>query len=133
MKYLLDTNVCITFFSQRNSRLDQRLAMVATQAKAICSVVKAELFYGAYKSQNHQANLARMNAFANHLVSLPFDDAAAQIYGELRAELERKGTPIGHHDLQIAAISLAYNLTLVTHNTREFSRVPNLLREDWEI
>ena len=133
MKYLLDTNVCITFFGQRNSRLNQRLALVATQDKAICSVVKAELFYGAYKSQKQQASLARISAFASHLVSLPFDDAAAQSYGEIRAELERRGTPIGHHDLQIAAIALAHNLILVTHNTREFSRVPKLLIEDWEI
>ncbi len=133
MKYLLDTNVYITYFNQRNPRLTQRLAMTVAQDKVLCSVVKAELFYGAYKSQHRAANLARINAFVGQSVSLPFDDIAAQLYGEIRADLERKGTPIGHHDLQIAAIALARNLTVVTHNTREFSRVPNLLLEDWEI
>ena len=66
-------------------------------------------------------------------VSLPFDDAAASVYAIIRAHLESAGTPIGPYDLQIAAIALANGLTLVTHNTREFSRVPGLLLEDWEV
>ena len=64
--------------------------------------------------------------------SLPFDDAAAEAYGRLRAELARRGMPIGPNDLMIAAIALAYGFTLVTHNTSEFSRVPGLRLEDWE-
>jgi tRNA(fMet)-specific endonuclease VapC len=63
---------------------------------------------------------------------LPFDDAAAEAYGRLRAELARRGTPIGPNDLMIAAIALAHDLTLVTHNTAEFSRVSGLRLEDWE-
>ncbi len=69
---------------------------------------------------------------ANH-PNLDFDSGAARAFGELRADLERKGTTIGAYDLQIAAIALTHDLTLVTHNTREFGRVPNLTLEDWEI
>lgn len=64
--------------------------------------------------------------------SLPFDGRAAQIFGEIRADLARKGTPIGPYDLQIAAIALAHNVTLVTHNSVEFGRIATLRLEDWE-
>ena len=90
----------------------------------ICQIVKAELYYGAYKSARRDANLALLTKFFNQFESLPFDDAAAEAYGRLRAELARRGTPIGPNDLMIAAIALAYDLILVTHNTSEFSRVP---------
>jgi tRNA(fMet)-specific endonuclease VapC len=63
---------------------------------------------------------------------LDFDIVAARIQGEIRADLERKGTPIGPYDVQVAAIALANNLTLVTHNTAEFSRIPDLTLDDWE-
>ena len=99
----------------------------------VCSVVKAELFYGAMRSNNPQRTLANQQKFLNSFVSLPFDDQAAVIYGRIRAHLATQGMPIGANDLQIAAISLAHNLTLVTHNQREFSRVPGLHLEDWEI
>lgn len=99
---------------------------------AICSVVKAELFYGANRSNNPQRTLALQQKFLNNFVSLPFNDAAAIIFGEIRSSLSAKGTPIGPYDLQIAAIALANNLILVTHNTREFSRIADLRLEDWE-
>jgi tRNA(fMet)-specific endonuclease VapC len=132
MKYLLDTNVCVQFLSGRVPHLSKRLAATSAQDKIVCAIVRTELYYGAYKSQRQASSLATINAFLAHLPTLPFDDAAAQICGEIRADLARKGTPIGPYDLQIAAIALAHNLTLVTHNTREFSRVPNLLLDDWE-
>jgi tRNA(fMet)-specific endonuclease VapC len=99
----------------------------------VCSVVKAELCYGAMKSANPERNFALQQAFLNQFVSLPFDDLAATTFGTVRAQLEIRGTPIGAYDLQIAAITLANNLTLVTHNTREFERVHGLQIEDWEI
>jgi tRNA(fMet)-specific endonuclease VapC len=133
MKYLLDTNVCINFIHQRYPILTQRFLSIPTNDKVICSVVRAELFYGAYKSQHQISSLARIEAFLIGYTNLNYDETTARLSGKLRAELERKGTPIGPYDLQIAAIALAHNLTLVTHNTREFSRVPNLLIEDWEI
>ena len=134
MKYLLDTNVCITFLGQRNPTLNQRFSTVPAQDKIVCSIVRAELYYGVYKSQRQQANLLKIDSFLAHFpVTLPFDNQAARIYGVLCAELESKGTPIGSNDLQIAAIALANQLALVTHNVSEFSRIPNLLWEDWEV
>jgi tRNA(fMet)-specific endonuclease VapC len=133
MKYLLDTNVCINVLQQRYSILTQRFLSTSAQDKVVCSIVRAELYYGAYKSQRQQSNLAELQTFLQHYPNLDFDIAPARLCGEMRADLARKGTPIGPNDLQIAAIAWAHQLTLVTHNTREFSRVPNLLLEDWEV
>jgi tRNA(fMet)-specific endonuclease VapC len=133
MKYLLDTNVCIVYLKGRNLSLKQRLDTVSIQDIAVCSVVKAELCYGAMKSANPERNFALQQSFLAQFVSLPFDDIAATTFGEIRAQLEIRGMPIGAYDLQIAAIALANNLILVTHNTREFERVDGLQIEDWEV
>ena len=82
--------------------------------------------------EDPQRTLANQQRFLNLFTSLPFDDDAASVYGDIRAYLAQQGTPIGSNDLQIAAIALNRNLILVTHNTREFSRVPGLSWEDWE-
>lgn len=84
------------------------------------------------KSQTPELSLAKQLRFLNQFVSLSFDDAAAQIFGEIRANLVKKGTPIGPYDLQIAAIAIANQVTLVTRNTAEFGRIPSLQVEDWE-
>jgi tRNA(fMet)-specific endonuclease VapC len=96
--------------------------------------VLAELLYGALHSGPiHQAaNLALIGNLRNQFISLPFDDRAAEEYGTIRAHLASLGTPIGPNDMLIAAIALANKLTLVTHNTTEFSRVPGLALEDWQ-
>jgi tRNA(fMet)-specific endonuclease VapC len=94
-------------------------------------VVKAELFHGALKSRNEK-NLTLVKIFSTSFESLPFDDQAAEIYGHIRAALEKQGKLIGPYDLLIAAIALANNVTLVTHNLDEFKRVPNLVLEDWQ-
>jgi tRNA(fMet)-specific endonuclease VapC len=130
--YLLDTNACIVYLNRPISGVRRRLETLPPQDIAICSVVKSELFYGARRSNNPQRTLALQSAFLNNFFSLPFDDAAATIFGRIRAELATLGTPIGPYDLQIASIALAHNLILVTHNTREFSRVNGLQIEDWE-
>jgi len=132
MTYLLDTNTCIRFLNPRSSAVPNHMAAVRQEEVVICQIVKAELYYGAYKSARRDANLALLAKFFNQFVSRPFDDASAAAYGRLRAELARRGTPIGPNDLMIAAIALAYDLTLVTHNTAEFARVPGLRLEDWE-
>ncbi len=89
-------------------------------------------FYGAMKSQNPQRTLARQQPFVSRFVSLPFDDKAAKVYSEIRADLEKMGQPIGPNDLLIAAIAIANDVMLVTHNTHEFGRVKGLKLEDWE-
>lgn len=99
----------------------------------LCSIVKAELLYGASRSNNAAGALSRLETFFAPYQSIPFDDAAAAEYGDIRAHLAAAGTPIGPNDLFIAAIARSRQLTLVTHNTREFSRVAGLLIEDWEL
>lgn len=132
MIYLLDTNVCIRYLNGRAPGVLQRLRAQEPGDIAVCSVVKAELFYGAQRSLDPKRSLAVQRQFLQPYRSLPFDDNAAEIAGLLRARLAALGTPIGPHDVQIAAIALANNCTLVTHNLREFGRIPNLLLEDWE-
>ncbi|MBW4455514.1 MAG: type II toxin-antitoxin system VapC family toxin [Nostoc indistinguendum CM1-VF10] len=131
MRYLLDTNACIVYLNRPISAVRQRLESLSP-ADIVCSVVKAELFYGAMRSNNPTRTLALQEAFLNNFVFLPFDDRASRIFGTIRAELGMLGTPIGPNELQIAAIALVNKLTLVTHNTREFSRVSGLVIEDWE-
>jgi len=131
--YLLDTNVCIKYLNGRSERIRQNIESKSPGNITLCSVVKAELFYGAMKSANPERNLKRISLFFNRFVSFPFDDKTSEVYGQIRANLEKADTPIGPNDMLIAAIALANNLTLVTHNTREFGRIENLKIEDWEI
>lgn len=131
MIYLLDTNFCIELLNKKDSRASQKLAEASPLDVRLCSVVKAELFHGAYKS-GREANINLVRMFSTLFESLPFDDRAAEVYGQLRTELERRGKLIGPNDLLIASISLAHDATLITHNTSEFSHVPNLQIEDWQ-
>ncbi|NBD17461.1 MAG: PIN domain-containing protein [Cyanobacteria bacterium] len=133
MLYLLDTNVIAIYLNQRSVLLRERLEQIHPDDIAVCSVVKFELFYGAMRSGNPSKNLTRQQEFLDLFVSLPFDDKAAAKAGEIRNYLASQGTPIGSYDLLIAAIAITNNLTLVTHNMREFKRVPDLNLEDWEI
>ncbi|WP_299410842.1 type II toxin-antitoxin system VapC family toxin [Acaryochloris sp. IP29b_bin.148] len=133
MRYLLDTNVCVVYLNGRSTSVRDRLLATSAKEIAVCSVVKAELFYGAFRSNNSRRTLERQQAFLSRFVSLPFEDESALLAGQIRAKLANAGTPIGSYDLQIAAISLANNLILVTHNTREFERVDELQIEDWEL
>lgn len=133
LKYLLDTNACIVYIRNFQSGVRRKLESMPKSRVAVCSIVKAEMFYGSMKSQNPQKSLREQNKFFKEFQSLPFDDDAALIFGELRADLTKKGTPIGAYDFQIAAITLANDLTLITHNTKEFGRINDLKIEDWEI
>lgn len=133
MRYLLDTNVCVMYLNGRSTVVRDRLLATPIEEMAVCFVVKAELFYGAMRSNKPSQTLARQQEFLKQFVSLPFGDEAALSFGMVRAQLASAGTPIGSYDLQIAAIALVHNLTLVTHNTREFNRVDGLKVEDWEI
>jgi len=89
MTFLLDANTCIKYLNGRSVRVRQRLESVSPEDVVLCSVVKAELFYGAMKSSRIAENFSRAEIFASRFVSLPFDDAAAAVYGEIRARLER--------------------------------------------
>lgn len=132
MIWLLDTDTCIRYLNPRPSLVQERLRVHAANQIMLCDVVRMELFYGAYRSQRPDQNLATVARFFRQFVSLPFDHTAAQICGQIRAQLAQQGRPIGPYDVQIAAIALAHQATIVTHNTREFLRVSDLLVEDWE-
>jgi tRNA(fMet)-specific endonuclease VapC len=133
MRYLLDTNTCIRYINGTSKAVFENLDAQEEGDVVVCSVVKAELFYGAMRSQKPDKNLADQQVFLSLFTSLPFDDRAAEVYGRIRADLANKGTPIGGNDLMIAAIALVHALTLVTHNTGEFERVDGLNIVDWEI
>ncbi len=132
MRYLLDTNTCIGVLTNRVATLTEHWKRASVGQIRLCSVVKAELLFGAEKSFKRALVLQKLEVFFSRFKSMPFDDAAAQAYGVLRAATEKEGRPIGPNDMLIAAIALANGLTLVTHNTAEFNRVPGLLLEDWE-
>jgi tRNA(fMet)-specific endonuclease VapC len=133
MIYLLDTNVCIHLLNDRHTYIERRMQQHNPSDIALCSVVKAELLYGARHSQRVDQNLQKLAAFFAPLQSLPFDDACAHQYGIVRAELLRQGKPIGANDMLIAAIALRHDATLITNNTNEFERVPGLRIDDWQV
>lgn len=132
MKYLLDTNACIRYLNGRAPQLVRRLSSTARQDVAVSAVTTAELFYGSAKSQHPERSRQKQVTFLSQFITLSFDESLADTYGSIRAFLEKRGTPISHPDLQIASTALIHDLTLVTHNTREFSRVAGLRLEDWE-
>lgn len=131
--YLLDTNACIRILNNSSQVLINRLQQQSPEDLFLCSIVKAELVYGAYRSVYVAANLRVLKGFFGPFKSLPFDELCLEEYGRIRSDIERTGTPIGPYDLMIAATSLAHDLILVTNNTREFSRVVGLQIEDWQI
>ena len=130
--YLLDTNACIKVLNGSSGPLIGRLRRRPPSELRVSSVTRAELLYGARRSARVAENLRLLADFVAPLVSLPFDDACAEEYGALRATLAAAGQPIGPNDVLIAATALAHDLTLVTHNLREFSRIAGLKVEDWE-
>jgi tRNA(fMet)-specific endonuclease VapC len=131
VSWLLDTNVCIAFLNERDAALARRLRAVDPEDVRLCSVVKAELLYGARASARVAENLSTLARFFGAFDSLPFDDSAAEQYGVLRAQLRREGRQIGANDLLIAAIALANDATLVTRNDSEFRRVAGMRVETW--
>lgn len=133
MNYLLDTNACIRILNNTSPPLEARLRAHLPSEIRLCRVVKGELLFGAFHSERRDSNLALLEDFFLPFESLPFDDACARFYGDLRANLKSTGKTIGPNDLMIAAVALAHSLTLVTHNIREFERVTGLRIEDWEL
>lgn len=133
MRYLLDTNACISYINGRAPSLREMFHSKAFSEIVVSSITKAEMYFGSQKSQSPERSRAEQDIFLQNIDSLPFDDDAAEEYGSIRAYLERRGTPIGPHDMLIAAIARARGLVVVTHNAREFKRIPGLNVEDWEV
>lgn len=132
VKYLLDTNTIIRYLNGRAPNIRIKMRSIPFRDLGISSVVFAELRYGAAKAKAPIQTRAKQDAVLRQLTLMPFDEAAADVYGTIRADLESKGTPVGPNDLLIAATALAHQLILVTHNTREFQRIVGLMLEDWE-
>jgi tRNA(fMet)-specific endonuclease VapC len=134
VSHLLDTNSFVDHLRRGStSNVTAKLLDAPPGSIYLCSVVLAELLYGALHSHSayRAANLALVATLRQQFVSLPFDDRAAEEYGKVRAHLSAQGALIGPNDLMIAAIALANQMTLVTGNSAEFSRVPGLSLEDW--
>ena len=116
--WLPDTNVWIKVMNPQHSPIKQSFHQHHPSKLYLCDVVLAELYYGAFKSQRPVSNVALIDSLPQQFPALGFDVQAAKMFGEIRAELERKGLLIGAYDMQIAAIALANSCILVTHNTR---------------
>jgi len=129
--YYLDTNTCIYFLNGRYESVKNHIASIPIDEMRIPSMVKAELLYGAYKSNRKKDTLDKVETFLSMFEIEAFSDEMAEVYAEIRAELDSKGTPIGPNDFVIAATVLSRGGTLVTHNVKEFSRVPGLNILDW--
>ncbi|MEJ5309669.1 MAG: type II toxin-antitoxin system VapC family toxin [Anaerolineae bacterium] len=131
MKYMLDTNICIYLIKQQPPQVLRHFQAARVGDIGVSSITVAELQYGVHKSQHPAQNSAALAQFLLPLSIADFNAAAALAYGNLRATLERSGMPIGALDMLIAAHALSLNVTLITNNLREFSRVPGLNVVDW--
>jgi tRNA(fMet)-specific endonuclease VapC len=130
-RYLLDTNICIYVIRQKPQAVLTRLQGVRLADVAISAITLSELQYGVSKSARPEQNRVALAQFVAPIEVLDYDGCAATRYGDLRAELERAGEPLGSLDMLIAAHALALDRTLVTNNEAEFRRVPALSVENW--
>lgn len=136
MNYLLDTDTCIYLMTDREPRRRERIlahleALQPDEIAYLSSITVMELSYGAHKGRWSKANVELLQRFLLDFTIAPFDENAAHAGGALRAVLEKRGKPIGPLDTQIAAHALSLGASLVTNNTREFSRVPGLHVKNW--
>jgi tRNA(fMet)-specific endonuclease VapC len=129
--YFLDTNTCVYALKGSFAGIERRLRGLSPDDVKIPSIVTAELLLGAEKSEQRKRTLEAIRAFLVPYESVPFCALAAEQYARIRAELERRGQPVGPNDLIVAATVLAHHGVLVSHNTREFRRVKGLRLEDW--
>ncbi|MEM7344974.1 MAG: type II toxin-antitoxin system VapC family toxin, partial [Chloroflexota bacterium] len=131
MKYLLDTNICIYIIKRKPRAVLQKFDRVSVGDIAVSTITVAELQFGVEKSQKPDQNQRALEQFLIPLALVDFDTHAAMTYGKIRANLQKQGNPIGSLDMLIAAHALSLGLTVVTNNTKEFSRIPNLDVVNW--
>jgi tRNA(fMet)-specific endonuclease VapC len=129
--YLLDTNICIYIINNSPLKVVQHIKTLNPHQIKLSAISLAELEYGVSKSRHREQNRQALVHFASAFDILAFTDRDAEVYGLLRAALERKGRIIGPYDLEIAAQAVSRKLTLVSNNTAEFSRIPHLKLENW--
>ncbi len=131
MKYMLDTSICIYAIKHKPDTVIKKFLSHNPDELCISAITYAELMHGVEKSMAVERNRVAMFLFLSPITILGFDGQAAEEYGRIKAELEKKGTPIGSIDTLIAGHAKSRGLILVTNNTREFSRVAGLTVEDW--
>jgi tRNA(fMet)-specific endonuclease VapC len=132
MKYLLDTNICIYIINEKPEKVLRKFEQYPVYEFGISSVTHAELQYGVEKSKNKSTNQDALDEFLLPLTILPFHGKKlVACHGEIRASLESKGKTIGPLDMLIAAHALSLDLTIISNNIKEFSRIPNLKCENW--
>jgi len=131
MRFMLDTDSCIALIKRKPAKMLDKLTSHAPGDVGLSTVSLAELRYGVAKSAQKERNSQALDEFLLPLEIADFDEMSAGSYGEVRAALENAGTPIGPLDTQIGAHALSLGAVLVTHNTREFRRIPGLAVEDW--
>ena len=128
---MLDTNTCIYIIKRKPQKVIKRFKQTDISQIGISSITLSELQYGVSKSSKPEQNQIALSQFVAPLEILPYDDGASQYYGDLRAGLEKQGTPIGSLDMLIAAHSISLNSVLITNNEKEFSRIPKLKIDNW--
>jgi tRNA(fMet)-specific endonuclease VapC len=131
MKYLIDTNICIYIMNKRPIKVIQKFKQFDVGEICVSTITVSELQYGVVKSKNHRLNRQRVQEFLSPLEIIPYDESAANMYGDIRYQLEKRGEPIGPLDLMIAAHALSGNFVLVTNNEKEFKRIKQLKIENW--
>lgn len=129
--YLLDSNICIYIINKRSRDIVEKIERYSPPDIKLSAISFAELEYGVSKSKNREKNRKALLHFASAFDILSFTDEDAEVYGLIRADLEKNGIVIGPYDMQIAAQALVRDLVLVTNNVKEFCRVKNLKIENW--
>ena len=129
--YMLDTDICIYIINKKSIELAKKILNVPADKICISTISQAELEYGVSKSQQPAKNAQALAKFLSVLKVINFDDEAAQVYGEIRADLESKGTVIGNMDMLIAGHAKSKGYILITNNEQEFKRVDSLIVENW--
>ena len=131
IKYMLDTDTCISLIKARPDKISRRLSRLPVEDVGISSIVAAELWYGVALSEKKKQNEAALQDFLDFVKVLDWPTGACPVYGRIRAHLKKRGTLIGAMDLLIASHASFLNAVLVTNNTREFDRVPELKVANW--
>ena len=129
--YLLDTNICIYIINRHPIQVVEHIKKLKPHQIKLSSISLGELEYGVSKSRDRDRNRQALVHFASAFDIIEFNDNDAEVYGLIRADLEKKGQIIGPYDMQIAAQSISRDLILVTNNTSEFSRISNIKLENW--
>jgi len=131
LKYLLDTNICIYIAKHSPIHIFNKFEELVIGEACMSMITYGELYYGVQKSQHSKKNMALLQELIGMIPPLPMPTEAGKHYGQIRSQLERAGTPIGNNDTWIAAHALSLDVTLVTNNMKEFTRIPQLQLENW--